>query len=151
MQNRFVQGVAGNSILPRRSSHRARPARPGHLPRHVADGETLLATAIAGAKEGDVSALRFLYVRYADDVQGYVESIVRNRHEAEDLTQDVFAKLITAIARYERARRPSPPGSSVSPATPRSTTSAGDARSPLRRCARATRATSRPTWSARKH
>jgi RNA polymerase sigma factor (sigma-70 family) len=49
-----------------------------------------------------VSALHFLYVRYADDVRGYVESIVRDRHEAEDITQDVFAKLISAIARYER-------------------------------------------------
>jgi hypothetical protein len=48
------------------------------------------------------SRSRSLYVRYADDVQDYVESIVRDRHEAEDITQNVFAKLITAIAGYER-------------------------------------------------
>ena len=53
-----------------------------------------------------MSALHFLYVRYADDVQGYVESIVRDRHEAEDITQDVFAKLIGGIARYEQREAP---------------------------------------------
>ena len=53
-----------------------------------------------------MSALHFLYVRYADDVQGYVETIVRDRHEAEDITQDVFAKLIGAIARYEQREAP---------------------------------------------
>jgi RNA polymerase sigma-70 factor, ECF subfamily len=53
-----------------------------------------------------VSALHFPYVRYADDVHGYVESIVRDRNEAEDITQDVFAKLITAIDRYEQREAP---------------------------------------------
>jgi RNA polymerase sigma-70 factor, ECF subfamily len=96
--------------MPRPSSPRepARSARPGRLSPSscAADCGTLLAKAIAGAKEGDVSALHFLYVRYADDVQGYVESIVRDRHEAEDITQNVFAKLISAIARYEQREAP---------------------------------------------
>ena len=61
----------------------------------------LLARAIARAKEGDPSALHFLYVRYADDVCGYVNSIVRDRHEAEDITQSLFAKLLAKIQRYE--------------------------------------------------
>ena len=42
----------------------------------------LLQRAIARAKEGDPSALDFLYVRYADDVCGYVQSIVRDRFAA---------------------------------------------------------------------
>jgi RNA polymerase sigma-70 factor, ECF subfamily len=58
--------------------------------------------AVARAKEGDVSALHFLYVRYADDVMGYVKSIVREVHEAEDITQNVFAKLMEAIGKYEQ-------------------------------------------------
>jgi RNA polymerase sigma-70 factor (ECF subfamily) len=89
---------------PSRPREPARCARPDGLSSssRAADCGTLLAKAIASAKEGDVSALHFLYVRYADDVQGYVETIVRDRHEAEDITQDVFAKLIGAIARYER-------------------------------------------------
>jgi RNA polymerase sigma-70 factor, ECF subfamily len=61
----------------------------------------LLARAIAGAKQGDMSALHFLYVRFADDVCGYVRSIVRDSHDAEDITQNVFAKLMTAIHKYE--------------------------------------------------
>jgi RNA polymerase sigma-70 factor (ECF subfamily) len=62
----------------------------------------LLAKAIAGAKEGDASAFHFLYVRYADDVYAYVNSIVRNHHEAEDITQSLFAKLMGNIGRYEQ-------------------------------------------------
>ena len=48
-----------------------------------------------------MSAFDFLYVRFADDVQGYVNSIVRDLHTAEDLTQNVFAKLIKSIHKYE--------------------------------------------------
>jgi len=64
--------------------------------------DALVYRAVARAKEGDMSALHFLYVRYADDVCGYVRSIVRNPDEAEDITQNVFAKLMTAIRKYER-------------------------------------------------
>jgi RNA polymerase sigma-70 factor (ECF subfamily) len=60
-----------------------------------------LARAIASAQAGDMNALHFLYVRYADDVYGYVNSIVRDSHEAEDITQDVFVKLLSAIKKYE--------------------------------------------------
>jgi RNA polymerase sigma-70 factor, ECF subfamily len=56
--------------------------------------------AIARAKEGDRDALRLLYVRYSDNVYGYVRSIVKDDKEAEDLTQQVFMKLITVIAKY---------------------------------------------------
>ncbi|HYM55055.1 MAG TPA: sigma-70 family RNA polymerase sigma factor [Solirubrobacteraceae bacterium] len=57
--------------------------------------------AIARAKEGDRDALRVLYIRYSDNVYGYVRSIVRDDKEAEDLTQQVFMKLITVIVKYE--------------------------------------------------
>ena len=57
--------------------------------------------AVARAKDGDADALRFLYLRYADNVYGYVCSIVRDEHEAEDVTQHIFAKLLTALERYE--------------------------------------------------
>jgi RNA polymerase sigma-70 factor (ECF subfamily) len=49
-----------------------------------------------------MSALHFLYVRFADDVGAYAQSIVRDPHVAEDITQLVFAKLIKAIVKYER-------------------------------------------------
>lgn len=57
--------------------------------------------AIARAKEGDRAAHRLIYVRYADNVYGYVRSIVRDDKEAEDLTQQVFMKLITVIVKYQ--------------------------------------------------
>jgi RNA polymerase sigma-70 factor, ECF subfamily len=110
MQKKFVQGVANPTTIPRLASSDPEPpgGRPGHLAPSSggAAGATLLAKAIAAAKEGDVCAPHFLYVRYADDVHGYVRSIVRDRHEAEDITQNVFAKLLSAITRYERRESP---------------------------------------------
>ena len=65
-----------------------------------------VARAVARAKQGDNEAIRFIYVRYADNVYGYVRSIVRDDHEAEDVTQHVFAKLITVIGKYEQRAVP---------------------------------------------
>src|SRR3954451_16511275 len=64
-------------------------------------GKRTVAQAVARAKPGDGEALRYLYIRYADNVYGYVASIVRDDHEAEDVTQHVFAKLMTALPKYE--------------------------------------------------
>ena len=61
----------------------------------------LVVKATASAKQGDIGALHFLYVRFADDVCGYVGSIVQDSHAAEDVTQNVFAKLPSAIKKYE--------------------------------------------------
>jgi RNA polymerase sigma-70 factor (ECF subfamily) len=57
--------------------------------------------AVARAKEGDQDALRFLYVCYSHNVYGYVRSIVTDDHEAEDVTQHVFAKLMTKLVKYD--------------------------------------------------
>lgn len=56
---------------------------------------------IARAQDGDRDALHFLYVRYADGVYACIERIVRDPHEAQDLTQTVFMKLMRAIRLYE--------------------------------------------------
>ena len=64
-------------------------------------GDRTLARAIAAAKEGDSDALRYLYVRFADNVYGYARSIVRDEHEAEDVAQHVFTNLMTSIRKYE--------------------------------------------------
>lgn len=63
--------------------------------------DSQLNRAIAAAKAGDIGALDYLYTRFADDVRGYVTSIVANRDDAEDVTQDVFLKLMRAIRRYQ--------------------------------------------------
>jgi RNA polymerase sigma-70 factor (ECF subfamily) len=57
--------------------------------------------AVARAKEGDRDALQLLYVRYSNNIYGYVRSIVRDDHEAEDVTQHVFAKLMTSLVKYD--------------------------------------------------
>jgi RNA polymerase sigma-70 factor, ECF subfamily len=92
------------------ASETFRTSRTGRFIR-VADpaapeGDGLLASAIARAKEGDTSALHFLYVRFADDVYGFVNSIVRDHHEAEDITQNLFAKLMRIIGKYEQREVP---------------------------------------------
>ncbi len=74
---------------------------PGRMPSGAGNPDALVLQAVARAKEGDMSAFDFLYVRFADDVQGYVNSIVRDPHTAEDLTQNVFAKLMKSIHKYE--------------------------------------------------
>ena len=67
----------------------------------AASERSVVAQAVSRAKAGDREALRFLYMRYADNVYGYVRSIVRDHYEAEDVTQHVFAKLMTALPKYE--------------------------------------------------
>jgi len=57
--------------------------------------------AVARAKEGDHEAFRFLYITYSQNIYGYVRSIVRDDHEAEDVTQHVFAKLMTTLVKYD--------------------------------------------------
>lgn len=62
--------------------------------------------AVTRAKAGDSEGIHYLYVRYADDVRRYVSGFIRDHHEAEDITQNVFAKLITAINKYEERAVP---------------------------------------------
>jgi RNA polymerase sigma-70 factor (ECF subfamily) len=57
--------------------------------------------AIARAKEGDEEAFRFLYLQFSHNIYGYVRSIVRDDHYAEDVTQQVFAKLMTSLVKYD--------------------------------------------------
>jgi RNA polymerase sigma-70 factor, ECF subfamily len=54
---------------------------------------------VAAARAGDRDAMQALYVSYAAGVQMYVGRIVPQR-DAEDVTQQVFAKLMTELDRY---------------------------------------------------
>lgn len=66
----------------------------------------IVARAVISAQDGDREAVRYLYIRYAERVFSYVCTIVRDEHEAEDVTQHVFAKLMTTLPRYEPQRAP---------------------------------------------
>jgi RNA polymerase sigma-70 factor (ECF subfamily) len=78
-----------------RKTRLEKEARPGELAR-----------VIASAKAGDSEAIRYLYLRYKDNVYGYARSIVRDEHDAEDVTQQVFARLMTAISSYQQRSVP---------------------------------------------
>jgi RNA polymerase sigma-70 factor, ECF subfamily len=93
----------------RGSSHHNEMAASGGFrvsPAVKNDRDPAIARAVARAKSGDMEAIRFLYLRYKDNVYGYVLSIVRDTHEAEDVTQIVFMKLISVIAKYEPGQVP---------------------------------------------
>lgn len=68
--------------------------------------DRVIRRAVARAKEGDQEALRVLYLKYSDNVYGYVRSIVHDHHDAEDITQHVFAKLMTVLVKYDQRSVP---------------------------------------------
>jgi RNA polymerase sigma-70 factor, ECF subfamily len=65
------------------------------------DRDPAIADAVVRAQAGDMEAIRFLYLRYKNNIYGYVLSILRDAHDAEDATQHVFLKLISVIGKYE--------------------------------------------------
>jgi RNA polymerase sigma-70 factor (ECF subfamily) len=72
----------------------------------VSGDSRLTQMAVAKAKAGDPDGIHYLYVRYADDVRRYVATFVKDQYEAEDITHNVFAKLMTAITKYEERSVP---------------------------------------------
>ena len=62
----------------------------GEAERRRAEAEIIRIT------EGDREALARVYALYSHGIYGYIRSIVLDPHEAEDLTQQVFIKLMTA-------------------------------------------------------
>lgn len=99
-------------VAVRRAADRleATAARSGYRRRrqlsHPPAAEGLVPAAAARAREGDDDALRLLYLLYADNVFGYVLAIVRDEHDAEDITSEVFSKLPRALTRYTAPTHP---------------------------------------------
>jgi RNA polymerase sigma-70 factor, ECF subfamily len=75
-------------------------------PTPTPDNSGLVQSAVERAQIGDSAGIHFLYVRYGADVQRYIASFVKDDHEAEDITQNVFAKLIDGIRKYEQREVP---------------------------------------------
>jgi RNA polymerase sigma-70 factor (ECF subfamily) len=93
------------------------PSRPGSSPARPAarrgaradsDADELdrqrTDAAVARAAAGDRHALAYLYARHGRDVKAYARWIVRDEHDAEDVTQQVFLKLMTVLPKYDPAR-----------------------------------------------
>jgi RNA polymerase sigma-70 factor, ECF subfamily len=55
---------------------------------------------VARAKEGDRAALEQLYLIHFDRIYGYLQLSVGNRHDAEDLTNQTFIKMLESIDRF---------------------------------------------------
>jgi RNA polymerase sigma-70 factor, ECF subfamily len=92
----------GMAAAVERVDHSISPPFPSPALVHDADGEeTRTRRAIACAAAGDREALCYLYERYSANVYRYVRSLVRDEHEAQDLTQSVFLKLMWTINRYD--------------------------------------------------
>jgi RNA polymerase sigma-70 factor (ECF subfamily) len=99
-------------VAVRRAADRleATAARSGYRRRrhldHPPAAETLVVAATTRARDGDEDALRLLYLLYADNVFGYVISIVHDEHDAEDITSEVFTRLSRALSRYQVSSTP---------------------------------------------
>lgn len=62
---------------------------------------------VTNAQRGDQSAFEQLYSRYYDLVYRYGRTMLKDEHEAEDVTQDVFIRVLRLLPRYEpRAGQP---------------------------------------------
>jgi RNA polymerase sigma-70 factor, ECF subfamily len=70
------------------------------------DRDPAIESAVARAQADDMEAIRFLYLHYRNNIYGYVLSMLRDPHDAEDVTQQVFLKLISAIRRYQAREVP---------------------------------------------
>lgn len=106
-----VPGPVGGRITREQFSEQPCESAPSggfHASKEVEhnDRDPAIAAAVGRAQAGDSEALRFLYLRYKNNVYGYVLSIVRDDHEAEDVTQQVFLKLMAVIDKYEPRQVP---------------------------------------------
>jgi RNA polymerase sigma-70 factor (ECF subfamily) len=61
---------------------------------------------VLAARAGDREAMRELYVRHAAGIHAYVLGMLGDQDDAEDITQHVFAKLLTELDRYRPGEAP---------------------------------------------
>jgi RNA polymerase sigma-70 factor (ECF subfamily) len=87
---------------PRTVVHRCTDAR-----RFLGDTEEGHTRRVVGAaRAGDREAMGELYVLHAPAVHAHVLRVVRDLDDADDVTQQVFAKLLTGLDRYRPGEAP---------------------------------------------
>jgi RNA polymerase sigma-70 factor (ECF subfamily) len=116
-ERRLVLNPNGRRIDDRRRAHDPRP--PMRVPdelawlagrlefaRPCASEEKRLALAeslrlVVAFQLGEPDAFRNIYERHFDGVYGYLLTALRDRHDAEDGTQEVFIRALRGLPRYE--------------------------------------------------
>jgi DNA-directed RNA polymerase specialized sigma24 family protein len=83
------------------SSHHRRIARGGRP-------DLAVSQAVTAARRGDRDAIGYLYCRYGDRVYAEVLSVIVDPHEAQHLTQELFAKLGATLPPEDEPRVPFP-------------------------------------------
>ena len=91
---------------PARGSARGRRTGPDARSPGCGESDHAIREAVARARGGDRAAHEYLYLEFAGDVQRYVRGIVVQPHDAEDITQNVFIKLLGSLDRYEERESP---------------------------------------------
>ena len=66
-----------------------------------ADGQTAIEQLVKEAQKGDPAALAALYERFFDQIYRYVSFKSGSRAEAEDITGDVFVKMLESIHSFK--------------------------------------------------
>ena len=61
---------------------------------------------VVRAQQGDRQALEELYLMHFDRIYSYLQMTVGNRHDAEDLTNQTFVKMLESIDRFQWRKVP---------------------------------------------
>jgi RNA polymerase sigma-70 factor, ECF subfamily len=70
------------------------------------DSTTAVRRLVERAQGGDREALEELYLLHFDRIYSYLHMSVGNRHDAEDLTNQTFVKMLESIGRFEWRKVP---------------------------------------------
>jgi RNA polymerase sigma-70 factor, ECF subfamily len=74
--------------------------------RDGADSTVAIRRLVERAQTGDRRALEELYLLHFDRIYSYLHISVGNRHDAEDLTNQTFVKMLESIGRFEWRKVP---------------------------------------------
>jgi RNA polymerase sigma-70 factor (ECF subfamily) len=74
--------------------------------RDGADSTIAIRRLVERAQAGDRRALEELYLLHFDRIYSYLHMSVGNRHDAEDLTNQTFVKMLESIGRFEWRKVP---------------------------------------------
>jgi RNA polymerase sigma-70 factor (ECF subfamily) len=83
------------------------PGTAAHVrARDGADSTAAVRRLVERAQAGDRRALEELYLLHFDRIYSYLQLSVGNRHDAEDLTNQTFVKMLESIGRFEWRKVP---------------------------------------------